>query len=107
MLVLIGLLPATYALNLRETRRRREAQSAARQLEVVLTSHQLAGLARDAPAARDTDRDARRQDTPSARCPVEDRWRIRSTIFQLERQLETQRSSEPGLGSHGAGAPAR
>ena len=36
MLVLIGLLPATYALNLRDNSGARDTQSAARQLKVVL-----------------------------------------------------------------------
>ena len=39
MLVLIGLLPATYALNLKDASGARDTQAAAKRLKVVLTSH--------------------------------------------------------------------
>ena len=95
MLVLIGLLPANYALNLKESAGAREAQSAARRVEVVLTSHPL-------PVASDTLQQLETligelEGKASLReVPLDERWRVRSMIFQLERQLESQRSSGPG-----------
>ena len=97
MLVLIGLLPATYALNVNEAAGARDAQSAAMRLEFILTSHQLPVSAQTLPQLEVLIRDLDGR-TSLSEIPVEDRWRIRSTIFQLDRQLAKQNASELGLG---------
>jgi phosphate/sulfate permease len=94
MLVLIGLLPATYALNLRDDSGARDTQSAARRLRLVLMSHHP-------PTSPETlqEIDALIQTLDGKRSlrevPLEDRVRVRSAIFQLNRQIETQKPSAP------------
>jgi phosphate/sulfate permease len=95
MLVLIGLLPANYALNLKESAGAREAQSAARRVEVALTSQHL-GLAPETTHQLETLIGKLEGKTSLREVPLDERWELRSMIFQLERQLETQRSSVPG-----------
>jgi len=94
MLVLIGLLPASYALNLKESAGAREAQSAARSVEVVLTSHNLP-VAPETLQHLETLIGKLEGKTSLREVPLDERWRVRSMIFQLEHLLETQRSSSP------------
>lgn len=94
MLVLIGLLPTAYALNLRDDSGARNTQAAARQLKVVLTSQQPTTTA-DTLHDIDTLIDALDGKESLREVPVEDRWRVRATIFQLDHQLESQKPSGP------------
>ena len=100
MLVLIGLLPAVYALNLKEAvggsrgpGRRRAAQG---QADVVPRPPASPQAVRELDALIT---DARRQGRPSREVPAEERWKVRSRIFQLDRQLERRGSTGPGVGS--------
>jgi phosphate/sulfate permease len=93
MLVLIGLLPATYALNLRDGSGARNTQAAARRLKVALTAHHPA-ISSETLHDIDTLIDALDGKESLREVPFEERWRVRSTIFQLDRQLEAQKPSE-------------
>ena len=89
MLVLIGLMPSAYALNLKDPTGARDAQSAARDLKLILISNQ------PPPASRTLDDlDMLINDldgkTSLRDVPQRGRWRVRSAIYQLERILEKQ-----------------
>jgi phosphate/sulfate permease len=91
MLVLIGLVPAVYALNLKEASGARDALAAAEQLKVRLTSYH-------GPSSPDvvrelesiiTDLDGK---VSLREVPAEERWKVRSRIFQLNQLLERRGS---------------
>ena len=93
MLVLIGLVPATYALNLKQSDGARDTQSAAKRLKVVLASykspvppemlHELDSLIETLDGK-----------TSLREVPMEERWRVRSMIFQLGLLLQKQQWSQ-------------
>lgn len=86
MLVLIGLLPASYALNLKEASGAREARAAASRLRLSLASYKTPDASR---AVRELDalinqlegKDSLRE------VPLSDRWHIRAEIFHVDRLL--------------------
>jgi phosphate/sulfate permease len=84
MLVLIGLMPATYALNLKRDAGARETQQAARRLQVV-----LAAYSPPAEAARSIDTLVQGLDGMASlrEVPIEERWVVRSAIFRIDRYL--------------------
>ncbi|WP_165234944.1 inorganic phosphate transporter [Aquisphaera insulae] len=87
MLVLMGLLPASFALNLRHDAGAQETRQAAERLKVML----MAAHPEDRyQAIRDLDSLIRDLDGKISlrEVPVEQRWRIHSTIFRLDRQLD-------------------
>ena len=94
MLVLIGLLPTTYALNVRDDSGARDTQQAARRLKIVLTAQQPTTTSETLHEI-DTLIDALDGKESLREVPVEERWRVRATIYQLNRQLQTQKPSEP------------
>jgi phosphate/sulfate permease len=93
MLVLIGLVPATYALNLRSESGARDAQVAAKHLRLTLVSHDSQP---STEALRGLDSIISSLDGKASlrEVPIEDRWRVRSEIFQLDRLLEKQEPTE-------------
>jgi phosphate/sulfate permease len=95
MLVLIGLLPATYALNLRRATGALDTKSAASRLKVVLTSYPPI-VQRETLGDLDTLIEALDGKLSLREVPRDDRIRVRSVIFQLNRKLEAQK-----LGIHG------
>jgi len=97
MLVLIGLVPATYALNLREASGARTAQSAAKRLKVVLASYHPS-VSPETLHELDTLIETLDGKTSLREVPLQEHWRVRSTIFQLGLLLQKQRPArlEPG-----------
>jgi phosphate/sulfate permease len=99
MLVLIGLMPATYALNLKDQAGARTAQTAARSLHVILASY-----GPSAPAQMLQDLDALIRDldgkTSLRDVPYSERWRVRKAIFELDRSLATRATAEHGDSRH-------
>ncbi len=93
MLVLIGLVPATYALNLKETAGARSTQSAAKQLKVILASYD-SRVPADTLHELDTLIETLDGKTSLSEVPLQDRWRVRSTIFQLGLLLQQQRPAQ-------------
>ncbi len=95
MLVLIGLLPATYALNVKDESGARDAQTAARSLKLILTSQDP-----PAPAQVLQDLDTLIRDldgkTSLRELPLTERWRVRKTIFELDRSLATRTTEAYG-----------
>jgi phosphate/sulfate permease len=94
MLVLIGLLPATYALNLKDRSGARHPQLAARSLKLILAS------CSPPPSTRTLqDLDTLIQDLEGKsslrEVPLTQRWRIRKTIFQLDRTLASYIAAKP------------
>ncbi len=97
MLVLIGLVPATYALNLREAAGARTAQSAAKRLKVVLTSYHPS-VPPETLHELDTLIVTLDGKTSLREVPLQERWRVRSTIFQLGLLLQKERPAGPEPG---------
>ena len=97
MLVLIGLVPATYALNLREASGARTAQSAAKRLKVVLASYHPS-VSPETLHELDTLIETLDGKTSLREVPLQERWRVRSTIFQLGLLLQKQRPARPEPG---------
>ncbi len=92
MLVLIGLMPTSYALNLHEPQGARTARSAVERIRDILQS-------RDIPipdrARSDVDQLIKTLDGKSSlkEVPLKERAQVRSTIFQLEILLRKQHAS--------------
>jgi phosphate/sulfate permease len=97
MLVLIGLLPATYALNFKDRSSARDAQTAAERLKLILVSQ-------DQPASVNTMQsidmligvlDGK---LSFREVPLEDRLLVRSTILEVDHVLDKQQRSEHETG---------
>ncbi len=97
MLVLIGLVPATYALNLREAAGARTAQSAAKRLKLVLASYHPS-VPPEMLHELDTVIETLDGKTSLREVPLPERWRVRSTIFQLGLLLQKERPASPEPG---------
>jgi len=97
MLVLIGLVPATYALNLREAAGARAAQTAAKRLKVVLTSYRPS-VPPETLHELDTLIETLDGKTSLREVPLQERWKVRSTIFQLGLLLQKQHPLQPDAG---------
>jgi len=94
MLVLIGLMPSAYALNLKEEAGARRAQDAARQLQVVLTAHRPS-LPSEASRSLETLIQSLGDKTSLREVPDDQRWVLRSAIFRLDQFLQRQESDGP------------
>jgi phosphate/sulfate permease len=104
MLVLIGLAPAVYALNVNQVTSARTAQSAAKQLKVVLASYEPPvplEMMRELDALIAT-LDGK---TSLSEVPLGERWRVRSTIFRLGLALRKQREARPEPGESALDLP--
>jgi phosphate/sulfate permease len=93
MLVLIGLLPASFALNLKDASGARETRAAASDLRLRLASYQTPGAGQ---AVRELDALIDELDGKDSlrEVPLADRWHIRAEIFHVDRLLGGHR--EPG-----------
>jgi phosphate/sulfate permease len=99
MLVLIGLLPSTYALDLRNHSRARDTQTAAEHLRLVLaTGHQPARA--QTLQALDTLIEVLDGKHSLREVSPEDRLLVRSMIFEVDRALEKQ--NPPGRDAAGS-----
>ncbi len=98
MLILIGLVPATYALNLKEAAGARTTQSAAKQLKVILAAYDNSV---PPEAIHDLDALIKTLDgkTSLSEVPQEERWWVRSTIFELSLLLQKQGHVYPESGA--------
>lgn len=97
MLVLIGLVPSTYALNLKQASGARATQTAVKRLKLILVSNHSPALPQSLRELDDLIETLEGK-TSLREVPLQERWRIRSTIFQLELLLQKQRPTRPGLG---------
>jgi phosphate/sulfate permease len=98
MLVLIGLAPAFYALNLNVVAGARTTYSAAKQLKIVLTSHDPS-FQPETLHELDALIETLEGKTSLAEVPLAERWRVRSTIFRIGLALQKQRPARPEPGS--------
>ena len=100
MLILIGLAPAFYALNLNVAAGARTTQSAAKQLKIVLTSYDPS-IQPETLHELDALIETLEGKTSLAEVPPAERWRVRSTIFRIGLALQKQRPARP---EHGGSA---
>jgi phosphate/sulfate permease len=106
MLVLIGLVPAAFALNLNNASGARDALAAAEQLKVTLMSH-------DGPSSPEVERqlDSIITDLDGKaslrEIPVNDRLQVRTRIFQVDRRLAGQKSKGSGSDNEALEGPRR
>ncbi len=106
MLVLIGLVPATYALNLREAAGARTAQTAAKRLKVVLTSYRPS-VPPETLHELDTLIETLDGKTSLREVPLQERWKVRSTIFQLGLLLQKEHPLQSDAGGSELARPRR
>jgi phosphate/sulfate permease len=97
MLVLLGLAPAVYALNLKEAGGARSTQSAAKRLKVVLTSYE-SSIPPEELHELDTLIETLDGKTSLREVPLQERWQVHSTIFQLGLLLQKQQLEHPSPG---------
>jgi phosphate/sulfate permease len=90
MLVLIGLLPASFALNLKHNDGASLAQSAAKRLKISLASYQVSPSA-EVLHELDSIINTLEGKASLREIPLNERWSVRSEIFQLDRLLEKQK----------------
>jgi phosphate/sulfate permease len=95
MLVLIGLVPTVYALNLKDASGARDAQTAAEQLKVRLTSYHGPS---SPEVMRQLDSIITDLDGKSSlrEVPVNDRLQVRTRILEVDRRLAGQKSKSSG-----------
>jgi phosphate/sulfate permease len=86
MLVLIGLMPASYALNLNEKAGARETQDAAQRLKVVLAAYHPPPPP-EAYQSIETLIQNLEGKSSLREVPIDQRWRVRSAIFRLDQFL--------------------
>ena len=98
MLVLIGLLPASYALNLKDASGARETRAAASSLRLTLASYETPDASQ---AVRELDALINQLDGKDSlrEVPLSERWHIRSEIFHVDRLLgaESQAAARSDL----------
>jgi phosphate/sulfate permease len=89
MLVLIGLLPSTYALNLKDRAGARNAQAAAKSLRLMLTSCEPSASPQTLHGVDSLIQNLEGK-TSLREVPVAERWRVRKALFELDRTLGKQ-----------------
>jgi phosphate/sulfate permease len=108
MLVLIGLAPAVFALNLNATSGARDAQTAAKRLKDMLTLYH-GSASKETELGLELDSIISELDGKASlrEVPVKDRLQVRTRIFQVDRRLAGQKSQGSGSDDEALDGPRR